>query len=132
MSNNELDVLIPTYAVNKAQMDGLKKVCDGQNAKIKTLMQSMTEYEAGGYSAKRTVRVSESFDEQSLLEVLHGIPELAKTLIKTQEYVDMDALESALYHGKLTDAGVLDKINKCRIRKESVVLTVKKVGGGKK
>ena len=125
MSQNELDVLVPEYAVNKSQMDKLKKTCDGQNAKIKELMKSMETYEAGGYVATRSIRVSESFNESALIDLFHKYPDLTNALIKTQEYVDMEALESALYSGKIS-ADVLEKINKCRVKKETVVLTVKK------
>ena len=129
MSQNQLDELIPEYGENKSKFDALKKVCDNQNSKIKSLMRYITSYEAGEYVATKTIRVSESFNEDALIEVLHTVPEVAQDLIKTKEYVDMDAFESALYHGRIED-DLLSKINKCRVRKETVALSVKKAKKG--
>jgi len=38
MKLNDLDVLIPQYAENKSEMDSYKKICDKENAQIKSIM----------------------------------------------------------------------------------------------
>lgn len=123
--SNALDTLIPSYANNKAEMDSYKKVCETQNSQIKEQMEKLkkSEYTAGGYVAKRIVVEKESMNEERLLDILakHGIPEV----IKTKEYVDMDALEKYLYNNELSDELAAD-LNSCRIINTTVQLRISK------
>lgn len=120
-----LDELIPAYANNKAELDTYKKVCDTQNSEIKKRLEELgeNEYSAGGYVAKRSVQKRESINEDRLLEVLvkHGVPEV----IKTREYVDMDALEKYLYNNELSDELSAD-LDSCRETTEVVQLRLTK------
>lgn len=120
-----LDELIPVYAENKADLDRVDKICKAQNAEIKQKLEELGEDEhtAGGYVAKRIVSERESMNEERLLEVLvkHGVPEV----IKTKEYVDMDALEKYLYNNDLSDDLAAD-LDSCREIKEVVQLRVSK------
>lgn len=120
-----LDELIPVYAENKADLDKIKKVCEAQNADIKRQLEEMgeDEYTAGGYVVKRTVSTRESMNEERLLEMMkkHKIP----GVIKTKEYVDMDALESYLYSSILFDDVAAD-LDSCREVKEVVQLRISK------
>ena len=120
-----LDELIPMYAQNKAEFDNYKKICEGQNAYIKRQLEELgeDEYTAGGYVVKRTVSTRESKNEERLLEMMkkHKIP----GVIKTKEYVDMDALESYLYSSILFDDVAAD-LDSCREVKEVVQLRISK------
>lgn len=120
-----LDDLIQRYAVYKSELDNYKKLSEEDNLEIKRLMveANITEYTAGGYTAKYVVSTSESMDEDKLIDVIkkHNYP----GIIKTKEYVDMDALESYLYNAKLSDDETAD-LDKCRIVKEKVQLRLTK------
>ena len=120
-----LDELIPQYALNKTELDSYKKLCDRDNAKIKSIMLEADEKEhtAGDYVAKVTVSERESMNEEMLLEIAHtsGIPEI----VKTKEYIDFDALEDAIYNGRIPQE-VLLEMNKAREVKEVVTLKVSK------
>lgn len=124
---NELDTLIPQYAENKSMLDDYKKICDTENNKIKELMEEGS-YEAGGYKATKSIQKRESMNEEKLLSVMDSYGKLARDLgiIKTKEYIDMDALESAIYRGDITK-DVLLEIDKCRDTKEVVTLRIVKV-----
>lgn len=121
----ELDKLIPVYAENKAELDKYEKVCKTQNAEIKKQLEELCEdeYTAGGYVVKRIVSERESMNELRLLDVLkkHNITDV----IKTREYVDMDALENYLYNVTLSDEVAAD-LDSCREVKEVVQLRLSK------
>lgn len=121
-----LDELIPRYAQNKAEMDSYKKICDSENAQIKALMADLDDpvYEAGGYKATYSVQERESMNEDILLDIAHhfGLSEI----VKTKEYIDFDALEKAIYDGKISD-DVLLEMNKAKEVKEVVTLRVTKI-----
>lgn len=120
-----LDELIPVYAENKADLDKIEKMCKSQNAEIKKHMEDLGEDEhtAGGYTVKYIVSERESINEDRLLEILkkHEIP----CVIKTKEYVDMDALESYLYNVVMSDEMAADMAS-CREVKEVVQLRISK------
>ena len=122
---SELDKLIPQYAMNKTEADAYKKLCDKENAQIKALMADLDNpvYEAGGYKATYSVSTRESMNEEMLLEIAHqhGIPEI----VKTKEYIDFDALENAIYNGKISQ-DILLEMDKAKEVKEVVTLRVTK------
>ena len=125
MCISALDELIPQYAQNKSELDSYKKICDIENEQIKSIMFEMgeTEYSTNGYKAKRVETERVTMDEDKLLAVLHryNIDEV----IKTREYVDMDALENYLYHKDESEiVGLLSAIDSCREVKTVVSLRV--------
>lgn len=124
--SSKLDELIPQYASNKSEMESYKKICDRENAQIKSIMRDMdlSSYEAGGYKATYTVSERESMNEEMLLEIAHkyGIPEI----VKTKEYIDYDALENAIYNEQISQ-DVLLEMNKAKESKEVVTLRVSKI-----
>lgn len=126
MKMNDLDTLIPQYAANKSELDSYKKICDKENAQIKEIMRDLvlSNYTAGGYKASYTVQHRESMNEDVLLEIAHhyGIPEI----VKTKEYIDFDALENAIYNGKISQ-DILVEMDKAKEVKEVVTLRVSKV-----
>lgn len=123
-----LEELIPTYYELKTQADSLNEELKKQNSQIKDLMlnSELKEKTAGGYKALCLVSTRESMNEEKLLRILHEHPELAKELIRTREYVDMDALENAIYKGAIPNE-LLQEISTCRESKEVVTLKVSKV-----
>ena len=120
-----LDELIPVYAENKADLDKIEKVCKNQNAEIKKHMEELGEDEhtAGGYTVKYIVSERESINEDRLLEMLkkHKV----EGVIKTREYVDMDALEGYLYNVVMSDEMAADMAS-CREVKQVVQLRIAK------
>ena len=119
----QLTTVVPRYGSNKSEMDSYKKLCDGDNTLIKQLMAeaALSEFEAGGFKASRSVTEKESFDEVALIAALKKLK--IKGVIKKKEYVDMDALENAIYNGKI-DAALLAG---CQTKKEVVTLRVTKL-----
>ena len=126
MKLSDLDELIPRYAANKAEADSYKKLCEKENAEIKSIMKSFVvqTYQAGGYKASYSVSKRESMNEEMLLQIahMHGIPEI----VKTKEYIDYDALEHAIYNGQISDE-VLMEMDKAKEVKEVVTLRIAKV-----
>lgn len=128
MSKLNLKDLIVAYVQNKSELDDYKKICDRQNAEIKEQMKesNLTEFEADGYVAKYSVTKRESMNEDKLLDILKELPTANNlNLIKTKEYVDMDALESAIYNEQIPQ-DVMLKLSLCRESKEVVTLRVSK------
>lgn len=128
--NETLEELIPRYALNKSELDAYKKLCDTDNAKIKEMMLQSQEkkHEAGDYVATVTVSERETMNEEMLLEIAHhyGVSEI----VKTKEYIDFDALEDAIYNGRIPQ-DILLQMNKARQVKEVVTLKVSKKKGAK-
>ena len=121
-----LQELIPIYAQNKLDFDSYKKICDTENAQIKQLMaqEGKTEETSCGWTVKYSVQVKESINEAALLEYAHKHRTL-KSIIKTKEYIDFDALENAIYNG-LISREVISDINRFRETKEVPMLRITK------
>lgn len=118
---SKLDDLIPLYYEHNELVKKHKKVADEAGKDIKKIMaeQGITEFAAHGLIAK--VSVSERVDlmEDVLME---KIKELGiKGIIKTREYIDMDALETALYNGLINPAMLVQ----AQTKKEVVTLRIK-------
>ena len=122
---NKLEELVPKYYENKKEMDNLKKICDADNLTIKGLMleEGLDTYKVDDIVAKYIVAKKENFNEVKLLQVLkaHGYLDC----IKTKEYVDIEALENALYHSEI-DADTIVEMEKCKEVKEIIQLRVSK------
>lgn len=126
----ELGELIETYGMNKSELDSYKKLCDDENKQIKQMMkdESLKNYESEHYKASYSISERISFDEDKMIQVVrsYNIPE-SLGIVKTREYIDEDALESAIYNGLIPD-DVMDKIKECMTVKEveTIRLTTKK------
>lgn len=120
-----LEELIPMYAHNKIELDSYTKLCKEENESIKAQMleQGTDVYNAGGYTAKRTVSHRETLNEDKLMSVIlkHNI----QGIIKSKDYVDMDALENYLYHNEMTSSLAAD-LESCKSKTEVVTLRVTK------
>ena len=110
--------LIPAYEKSKSIMDFYKKETDESGKKIKALMisEGLETFAVG--NLKATVKISErtDFDEEALIAKLKELK--VRGIIKKKEYVDMDALESAIYHEKVNAI----ELASCQIKKEVVTL----------
>lgn len=122
-AEERLTELLPIYHTQKSEMDSIKKVVDKENAEIKTLMResNLPEFVAGDIKATCSVSERQDFIEEALIEKLKDMK--VRGIIKKKEYVDMDALENAIYNGKV-DAAALAS---CQTTKEVVTLRVSKV-----
>ena len=122
----ELEQLIPKYALNKGELDSYKKLCDADGNRIKQLMteNDEDEFTAAGYTAKKIIQHRETMVEERLLKLFHSVEGIEHLgLIKTKEVVDFDALEAALYNAELPTE-VLEQLDSCRETKEVVTLKV--------
>ena len=121
-----LEKEIPIFAANKFSENTLSKLNKDANTQIKKAFAvlGINEYSVGKYVAKLSTSVSESLDEERLLELLKEvIKDKIPGSIKTKEYVDMDVLESAIYHDNIPEEVVLQMDN-CKIRTEKTALRV--------
>lgn len=117
----QLEELIEHYYVNKTEADSYKKIVDKDNATIKELMlqEKVTEaVTASGIKATCSISEKESFVEDALIEKIKALG--VKGIIKKKEYVDMEALENAIYNGKLNAA----ELASCQEKKQVVTLRV--------
>lgn len=118
-----LNSLVQNFFEDKQRLDKYKKFTETANQEIKDLMHKLNinEFETdSSLIAKLTHKQSESFNEEKLLAKMKelNIP----GIIKTREYVDMDALENQIYLGNI-DAS---KLSNCRETKKVVTLKVTK------
>ena len=121
-----LEELIPNYYENKQELDSYEKICSAANAKIKELMLQAGEdtYTVDDYTAKRIVIEKESMNEEKLLAVLHK--HNVTEVIKTREYVDMDALEALLYNNGDAPSDFVADLASCKSSTQVVQLRVSK------
>lgn len=134
----QLKILVQLYGHNKSQLDEIKKVCDSQNNQIKDLMSryNISEEESEDFKVSYSVQHRESLDEDRLLALFTSVPAFAKyadqyNIVKTKEYIDMDALESLLYKEELTHEQTTE-LDKCRESKDIPTLRITKKKKGKK
>ena len=122
---DKLAALIPQYHANKVEMESYKKICDTENAEIKSIMSDLAlqHYTVGGLKAVRSIQRRETMNEERLLEIAR---KYGLDVIRTREYVDFDALEQAIYNGKVSNEAILE-MDKAKEVKEVVTLTIKKV-----
>lgn len=122
-----LDELVPSYGEHKESLDALDKVVKDENKKIKELLGDDTEHKAGGWKVTKSVQKRDKMDEELLCAKLSAFPELYEAgIIKVQEYVDMQALEDAMYKNRLSKK-MLEEVNKCVEHKEVVTLRVSRI-----
>jgi hypothetical protein len=124
--------LIKRYVDNDSQIKELKKICDKdkESLKIQLARMDVNKVTSNGYTVQRIVSEKETLDEEKLLPIIkhywsstHGSMECP--YIKTREYIDMEALENAIYQKELTPS-VLADMDKCREVTTVVTLRCKK------
>lgn len=119
----KLSQLLPVYEANKSKMDSYKKLVDKDNKKIKSIMleAGLKEFVVDDIKASCSVSEREDFIEEALIAKLKEMK--VPGIVKKKEYVDMDALENAIYNGKIDAAALAD----CQTKKEVVTLRVTKL-----
>jgi len=133
----ELADLVGCYYLNKQRENEYKKLSAEQNARIKELITSDKKYikedgkkqnertfSADGFTVTYYEKVGkETFNEEALVDLLKDLG--YTSVIKTKEYVDMEAFEDLLYKQQIKPEDY-PKINKLRIPGQAVpTLTVK-------
>lgn len=120
-----LKELVRLFYEDKQQLDNYKKSTDEYNKNIKELMNELelTEFESDDLVAKIGTQNRESFNEDKLIDKLKSLN--IEGIIKTKEYVDMDALENAIYN-ELLDAS---ELTSCKEVKTVTTLKVSKKKG---
>lgn len=127
---NELETLrqyAQEYVADKAEESVLKKRLEKNNANIKALMEllGLPDVELGdGSKVHYSVTKKTSLDEEKLIEYLHKFAPDTQC-IKTKEYIDMDILESEIYHEQLPTE-MVSAMEKCTHVKEVPTITIKK------
>lgn len=124
-SNDErvLNSTIECFYEDKQLADKYKKSCESYNLEIKELMSKLDtdQFETdSGLVAVISHKYSQSFNENKLLNKLKKLN--AEGIIKTKEYVDMEALEDAIYNKRIYASELSD----CRETKETIALKVTK------
>lgn len=126
--------LLDNYGTLKEHEKELKDRIKNYNDKIKEYMghNNLDTFESKTYRATYTLRKQETLNMDKLLDLFKDkCEETAKQLgiIKTKEYIDEDALESAIYKGAI-DKEVLLEMNSCKEVKRTPTLTIKKLTKG--
>ena len=124
--NEKLVHLVTDYIYNKDKESEFKKMASDQNTEIKAIMTELniTDVVTDAGTAILSERTNEDFIEEKLIAFLkeRGI---ADDIVKTREYVDFDALESAIYHEKISGNNLKD-MDSCKEKKVTQVLRIKK------
>lgn len=126
---SKLDELVNRYGNLKSEMDSYKKQVNADNSEIKSIMKEMdiSEHNSGEFTAKYSITVSESFDEDKLVHTLQSIwsnknGSMTNPYLKMVYIPDMEAIENAIYNGQLNAA----ELAGCKVTKETPRLTIKR------
>lgn len=123
-----IDTAIPRYCETQDKIKELKKLADEDKATIKAIMTKgkRDAFTSDGWTVSLKPRTTEDIDPDKLLNVIKT--DWAKNngsiqcpFIRTREYVDLEALEKAIYKGEVSQELLL-QIDKCRVTKTSMVL----------
>jgi hypothetical protein len=121
--------LIPSYKEDKDNLDIYKKSADDKNTEIKNIFleHDLSEFIAGDIKATVSTTTKDILLEDEMIATLKDLKQLRKipatllkSIIKTREYIDTDALEAALYNGKIDGT----KLQGCFDKKETTTLRV--------
>ena len=128
-----LEDMINRYGVAKNTLDEQKELVDTLNKTIKSAMENrgIDEFTTDKYKAKYIIQHRETLNEAKLLNMLITNPAYEPILtkysvIKTKQYIDMDAFENALYHDEFGSDDKL-KFAECTTSKDVATLKVTKV-----
>lgn len=125
---DDIKVLVEKYIGNKDQETYYKNLASAENTQIKEMMATLNinKVDTSMGSAIVSEQKRENFIEDLLIDFLKKNGK-ADGIVKTKEYVDYDALESAIYNEKIpTD--MLSAMAVCKEVKTVKVLRIKKRG----
>lgn len=127
--NSDLALLIESYIENKQNEKIYKDNASVENTQIKELMKSLnlSEFSTALGTATITEQKSETFIEEALIDFLKK-NNVASDIVKTKEYVDFDALESAIYHERISSE-LVKEMASCKETKTTTVLRIKQKKG---
>ena len=121
-----LQELANQFAEIKVQAAQYDKQSKALNTEIKTLMKGLKKKSitaSNGAVITYSTQTRTTVDEEAMLQVI--IENCPKTeAVKTKQYLDMDVLESEIYHGKITKK-VLKLLDKCKVVNPVPVLNIK-------
>ena len=128
-NSSDLKSLVESYITHKDLENENKKLASEENNQIKSIMteQNLETFDSDLGTIKLSERVNESFDENALIEFLKS-KGCAKKIVKMKEYVDFEALESAIYHEDIP-VDTVKEMDKCKIKKVTQELRIKKKKG---
>lgn len=133
VDSSELSKIVSSYINNKSLESEYKDLASVENTRIKAIMEQLKITECkdleGANIAKLTYQKKESFIEEKLIQFLKD-NKCAKNIVKKKEYVDMDALESAIYHGDISET-LVKEMASCKEVKTIPTLRISKVKGDK-
>ena len=84
---------------------------------------SLNEFIVSDFRAARTVAYRKNINEEAMIEKIKALG--IRGIVKKREYIDTDALENAMYHGKVNP----EKLADCIETKEVVTLKITRVKG---
>lgn len=118
--------LVSDYIFNKDREKEFKDAASAENTEIKAIMNelSLSKFETDDGAVTLSDRTTEDFIEDKLITFLKT-RNLADDIVKTKEYVDFDALESAIYHEKISGDDLKD-MAECKEVKTTQVLRINK------
>lgn len=103
--------IIDSYGKNKDEEKSLKKYIDKESKLIKEYFSknNLESFESEYYTATVSQTTKTSLNDDLAIEILKANlkPEELKTVIKTKEYIDEDALEKLSYNG--FDMSILER-----------------------
>lgn len=131
----DLVYLVNTFGDNNEKVKELKKICESKNQEIKAIMaeEKLDYFNTDVFSASYVVKQTTKVNEEKLLYLLQQLDgdNFRKLgIIKSKEYIDSDALESAIYN-QLIGTDMMVKIQECSTVVETPTLTVKPKKKGK-
>lgn len=110
-SKVDIASVIDSYGKNKDEEKGLKKYIDKESKLIKEYFSknNLESFESEYYTATVSQTTKTSLNDDLAIEILKANlkPEELKTVIKTKEYIDEDALEKLSYNG--FDMSILER-----------------------
>lgn len=122
----DLSKIIDAYKESKDEENRLHKINDETCKNIKSYMQMLGVDKADGseYTANLSITQKESLNDDLAIEILKTNldEETIRTVIKSKEYIDEDALEKLVYAGlfditKLAKAKIVKNVSTLRITK---------------
>ena len=122
LNEDDLDRMIASYVDLKEEEKTVKEDVSNLNVQIKSLMQELKINERG--PAKIVVQTRESFNEEAIIELLKENKKSAG-IVKKKEYIDWDAMEDAIYKGKI-DTKLVKEMDKFKTVTETPTLRISK------
>jgi hypothetical protein len=120
-----LEKIIDQYQVDNTKKQELEKELKSKNSFIKAKLADLGEdlYETSKSKATITYQNRVSMDDEKVIEILKANCKAKdlKSVIKTKEYVDYEALESLIYNGGIA----AEKLEEAQTTKVITTLTVK-------